>query len=148
MITPATKTTILRIALLAALGLALALPAWARGRAGRNLVRPARPVRPHFAHPHALLGQLIFPCPTACGDEARDCIDAADDTALTCITDACSAEVDAAQTACPGDRSSTECHDAVEALAECASDCLDSRADAVSACRESLIDCRDTCDAE
>jgi len=122
--------------------LTAALPALARGRGERAHVRAGLA---RTLHAHGLLGQLIFPCPAACVAEAKSCLDAADAAALTCIADSCTAEVDAAQVACSTNRSSSDCHEAVVALAECGADCLDIRAGAVSDCRSAQLECRDAC---
>jgi len=135
-----TKTSPLLLAAL--LVLAVALPALARGRGDRDMARAGLA---RTLHSRGLLGQLIFPCPAACGADAKACLDDADAAALTCISDSCASEVDAAQTACTADRSSTDCRDAVRALAECGGDCLDARASAVSDCRSTQLECHDAC---
>jgi hypothetical protein len=131
-----------RLAVAGLLVLTAALPALARGRSEHA---HARAGLARTLHAHGLLGQLIFPCPAACGAEAKSCLDGADAAALTCISDSCPTAVDAAQSTCSADRSSTDCHDAIVALAACGVDCLDTRASAVSDCRRTQMECRDAC---
>lgn len=130
---------------LAILFVVTALPALAQGRHGFSLGGGGRA---HAQHARGILGQLIFPCPAACADTARTCLDDADGAALTCVTGACSAEITTAQTACAEDRTSEDCEDAVEALSDCADTCLDTRADAVDVCRDTARDCRDACESD
>ena len=143
-----TKATT-RLAALAILSLALALPAWAHAGRG-SLGRPgvSRPIPPRNAHPRGLLGQLIFPCQADCADSAETCGETADSTALACILSACTAEVDAAQAACGADRSSDECLSAASALADCADACLETHADELGTCRDTLVDCRTACESD
>jgi len=94
-----------------------------------------------------LLSHLISPCPAACGDTARECVEAADAAAVACIADACSGEVATAQTACADERFSETCRGAIADLRECGSDCLDTRHTSLQVCREAFSDCRDACAA-
>jgi hypothetical protein len=93
-----------------------------------------------------LLGELIFPCQAACGDDAKSCGEAADSDALTCIASSCGVEIDTGQTTCQ-DRSSDGCDEAVDRLAECAQDCMSMRATAFRTCRATQRDCRTACDS-
>lgn len=128
---------------LALLTLCMAATAFAQGRRG------ATPPRGGGApHSRGVLGQLVFPCPAACADDARDCTESANDDAVSCIGTACPTEVTAAQDACTEDKRSEECKAAIGALAECADSCLDTYSTAVGACRTALGECREACTAE
>jgi hypothetical protein len=140
----ARKTSML-MGLAAALALASAVPALARGPREHRIPKPPRA---STIHARGLLGQLIFPCPAGCVSDAASCLEDANSTALSCISDACPTEVANAQSACAADRSSAECSDAVDALATCADGCLATRTDDIDACRNTLRDCRDVCDGD
>lgn len=134
--------------LVATLAIALAIPAFAhaftRGGSGRGGFGGPGHGGPGGA---GVLGQLIFPCQTACADTARTCIDSADTEAVTCVSGACSTAVTAAQTACADNRRSVACRTAVGDLRDCGATCLDTGATAIDACRAAEDDCRDACDS-
>lgn len=109
---------------------------------GMGGIRPSRGERPV-----GILRQLVFPCPAACNDTAKDCNETAENAALACVSAACETEIGAAQTACADDLRADACKTAFADLRECAADCLDTQATAVRACRDALATCVDACDS-
>jgi hypothetical protein len=120
-----------------------ALPAFARGPRGL-----ARPGGPGALRVPGLLGQLIFPCEAACGDDAESCSQSANDTAVSCVSDACATQVAAAQAACQADRRSSDCRTAVADLKTCGATCRETLSGSLADCRSALVDCHDACSAD
>ena len=144
----AKKHWALTLLMSAPVGLALIASVSANGGpgSGRGGLRGIPPSR--AGHPVGVLRELIYPCPAACNEIAKDCNETADTAALACVSDACPTEITAAQTACADDSRSDACQTAVTALRTCAATCLDTRATAITACRTALRTCADACDGD
>lgn len=125
-------------------GIALAMPAGARGFHGRPSYGP-------HGHRGGILGyhpagaNKDNACRRMCRQSIRTCHAAARTDARLCSTATCSDQFQAVREACGADRGSDACHSARAALHQCLQPCAEDLRSALGMCRSDGKDCVASC---